>query len=1109
MGVSIEQYRLSIGLFNSCKFGKTSMNFDTFLCSALLQFITFLFILLLLMANDIELHPGPNRHNLGLCHINIRSLQKNMTALQTFVNDSVDIITLSETFLRDSIDYNLLSVDGFKRLEHRNRTDQFGGGVGLYVRNNIMCYRRKEYELPDIEAMWHEIRVGSTSMLLCTCYRPPNSGIVFWDKLGDCISMAQNTNTSNLIIIGDLNSDPSTTSGKKLNEFTVSHNLHINVHEATRYTATGSSILDQVLSSSQHVVNNITIEPPIGTNDHCTVVASLRLKPKIDPPYNRTIWNYSKADISGLKRHLAQADWDACFSSEDVNCIACSWTETLLNGARMFIPNRTITVRPKDKPWYTNELRTIKRKVLRLFHIAKRSNNPTKWEAYRTLNGEYHELIVEAKLRHERQEMKKLQLIPQNPKFWWRKVKHILGYGQCGTIPPIKLNGIILEDSLSKSEKFNAAFLAHNKIDVSNATLPDNHPNSNVEISDLDITVQDVREVLKTLDTNKSLGPDGVSPTLLKMCASEIAPSLTKLFNCSIKYGKFPDKWKLANVVPLFKKGDAHLIDNYRPVSLLSCVSKVFEKIIFKYVFNFLRDNLKITIHQSGFIPGDSTTNQLVYLYNFFAKALDEKKEVYIVFCDISKAFDRVWHDGLIYKLKRVGINGILLDWFKNYLTDRKQRVTINGQSSSWGKICAGVPQGSVLGPLLFIVYINDIVENIGSNIKLFADDTAIYIDVEKTEEGEIMLNRDLDTLDKWSKQWLVSFNIKKTKAMNISLKCNKSNPNLIFQNESLHIDDNHKHLGIMLDNRLSWNTHIQSIANRAMKHIDVMKRLRWKLDRNTLEIIYKSYVRPVMEYGCVIWNNCSNENVEILENIQLEAARIVTGAIRNTWHDNLYEETGWEKLSDRRKRQNLLLFHKMFYGTAPTYLQELVPSFVGENNPYSTRYANNLSGIDSRLKLYEKSFLPSVVEEWNVLPPAIRNIENYKLFKATINKKPSTTNKNYYLGERSENVILARIRMECSALKAHLHKLHVISDPSCPCQTGRETSRHYFFKCPLYIHQRTKLIDDLKEKMHIHIDDSKLNILLYGNHRLGEKANKRIVEHVHIFIRDTKRFLK
>jgi len=204
--------------------------------------------------------------------------------------------------------------------------------------------------------------------------------------------------------------------------------------------------------------------------------------------------------------------------------------------------------------------------------------------------------------------------------------------------------------------------------------------NPSVEISDLDITVKDVTEVLKTLDTSKSLGPNGVSPTLLGLCASEIAPSLTKLFSLAIKYGKFPDIWKLANVVLLFKKGDAHLFDNYRPVSLLSCVSKVFEKIVFKYVFNFLRDNSKITIHQSGFIPGNSTINQLVYLYNFFAKALNEKKEIHVVFSDICKAFDMVWHDGLIYKLKRVRINDILLDWFKNYLTNRKQRVTINGQ---------------------------------------------------------------------------------------------------------------------------------------------------------------------------------------------------------------------------------------------------------------------------------------------------------------------------------------------------------------------------------------------------------------------------------------------
>ena len=185
-------------------------------------------------------------------------------------------------------------------------------------------------------------------------------------------------------------------------------------------------------------------------------------------------------------------------------------------------------------------------------------------------------------------------------------------------------------------------------------------------------------------------------------------------------------------MLPIFKKGDRSDFGNYRPVSLLNICSKVCEKIIFKHLFNYCRDNDIISMHQSGFTPGDSTVHQLVYLYNTFCKALNNKKDIRIVFCDQSKAFDRVWHQGLLYKLECIGITGDLLSWFRSYLHNREQRVIIHGSSSKWGRIPAGVPQGAVLGPLAFFIYINDITENIKSNIKLFADDTSLYVTIDE-----------------------------------------------------------------------------------------------------------------------------------------------------------------------------------------------------------------------------------------------------------------------------------------------------------------------------------------------------------------------------------------
>ena len=212
-----------------------------------------------------------------------------------------------------------------------------------------------------------------------------------------------------------------------------------------------------------------------------------------------------------------------------------------------------------------------------------------------------------------------------------------------------------------------------------------------------------------------------------------------------------PISYKEANVCPVPKTGDLSTVSNYRPISLLNSEAKLFEKLIFKYLFNHFRDNNLLSSLQSGFIPGDFTVNQHTYLYNTFCEALDGGKEVLAVFCDISKAFDRVWHAGLLYKLEAAGVTGEVLAWFKNYLSDRKQRVVLPGVTSDWASIRAGVPQGSILGPLLFLLYINDIVADNVSNIRLFADDTSLFIIVENPVLSADCLNRDLDKIKQWA----------------------------------------------------------------------------------------------------------------------------------------------------------------------------------------------------------------------------------------------------------------------------------------------------------------------------------------------------------------------
>ena len=252
---------------------------------------------------------------------------------------------------------------------------------------------------------------------------------------------------------------------------------------------------------------------------------------------------------------------------------------------------------------------------------------------------------------------------------------------------------------------------------------------------------------------------------------------------------------------------------------------------------------------QSGFIPGDSTINQLTYLYHTFCEALDSGKEVRAVFCDISKAFDRVWHAGLLYKLEAAGVTGEVLNWFKSYLSDKRQRVILPGVSSVWNFIGAGVPQGSILGPLLFLLFINDIVNGIDSNIRLFADDTSLFIIVDNAPYAAACLNFDLDRITRWAATWLVTFNPSKTEALLLSRKLNTiHHPPLYMENVQIQEVKSHKHLGLYLSSDCSWHQHINYIKDKAWLRINIMRKLKFKLDRKSLETIYTT--RQMAENG-------------------------------------------------------------------------------------------------------------------------------------------------------------------------------------------------------------------------------------------------------------------
>ncbi len=876
---------------------------------------------LLVIAGDIELNPGPP---LSLWHSNVRGLNvEKMQALATEVQSKFDIIAITETLL-STASQTTLNLQGYQPILRRDRAQghEPGGGIALYLSDSLVATRKNLFELPDLETLCVEITIKHHKVLLCVCYRPPNARVKFWDDFQDTYDLIRNAGYQNIVITGDLNADPNTANGTKLKFFVNSNSLNMHVNEPTRLTEHSATILDQFISTPILSIDNVQVTTPLATSDHCQISCTLSLTLPKQPCHTRLIWSYNRADWEGLNNAIDNHDWDSCFELPSVNETARRITQSFLNLARQYIPNKMATIRPQDQPWYNNLLRTLKRRRDRLFSKAKALNTPAAWANYRQCRNTYVHSINEAKTQYELSQTDKLNDQTLRSRSWWQAIKNFLGTNKSDSIPALLLpSGIAVHDNHSKAEVLNDYFASHATIDDSNATLPPEPTVLHDHLTNIEATESEVRDILKSLKSTKASGPDGISPRMLKETANHFSKPLVRLFNLSFQHGVFPEVWKQANVIPIFKKNDKASPKNYRPVSLLCILGKVMEKIVFKHMYNYLKDHDTIYKYQSGFLPGHSTTHHLAHLYHVITEAFDNQKKVRLVFGDISKAFDKIWHAGLVFKLKKVGVTGPLNTWLTNYLSNRQQRVVLQGTSSKWANINAGVPQGSVLGPLLFLIYINDMSEGLQSNLSLFADDNLLYMTSDSDELNANTLNHDIAIIQRWANQWLVTFNPEKTHSMPITYNYEPPLHPLYMYNQQIDNVTHSLHLGVTLQHNLKWDRHIENICIKAHKRLDIINFLSLKLSRVTLDTLYKAYVRSILEYADLLFCNTSQDNLDNLNKVQKRAGKIVSGAIRGTSSDTLYNELSWETLDARRDKRMLVSYSDIVHNRAPSYL--------------------------------------------------------------------------------------------------------------------------------------------------------------------------------------------
>ena len=930
--------------------------------------------ILLIRSGNVELNPGPNSSNtnsesfdesiisnyFSIVHYNIQSINHKIDLIGSELRN-FNIICLTETWLNHNISSDSASIDNFKLFRRDRQADNPGGGICVYVNDNIYSRRRADLELLNIEGIWVEVNFHNRKFLLGTFYRPPDAPAQTLSDIESSFNLAMDSNIKDVFITGDFNLDTlKPTTNHKITNLCQYFNLFQLINEPTNFTEKSSTIIDLVFTSDKNNILSSGVGDPFldqNVRYHCPIYFVLNFHKPVTPVVHRHIWLYERGDYESFSQDILETNWDA-LKHNDIDIYARNVTDQISTLAKKHIPNKSIKIRQSDPSWLTSEIKQMIRKRKRLYSKFKKSKKPSDFENYKHIRNKTIAEIRKSKKSEVDKLAAKLSNNDIGPKDWWKTLKHFIKPEQSTSIPPLLNDDTILTDETEKASLLN---VGQTILDESRASLPSDLPIPDNNLNTISTSPFEVESILKSLPIGKATGPDAINNRILQELATPLSSPLSDLFNFSLINGKVPLMWKEANVTPIFKKDDPSIASNYRPISLLSAVAKVLEKIVHKHLFNFVRDHDLLSALQSGFIPGDSTVNQLIDIYNTFCKSLDEGKEVRAVFCDISKAFDRVWHKGLLYKLQSVGISDSLLLWFRNYLAERKQRVVLPGGASSWKYIKAGVPQGSILGPLLFLIYINDIVDEIHSCIRLFADDTSLYIIVDNPLQAAATLNEDLEKLHSWASKWLVTFNPSKSEAITFTRKrIRPLHPPLYMNHQAINEVSSHKHLGLIFSNDCNWHEHIEYIKTKAWFRINIMRRLKFKLDRKSLEIIYMSFIRPLLEYASVVWDNCAEYESEELEKIQNEAARIVTGATKLVSLEALYIDTGWESLETRREKHKLIQFYKMNNELTPEYLSSLVPPTVGSAVRYPLRNESNLQTVPAKSKQYYESFLPS-----------------------------------------------------------------------------------------------------------------------------------------------------
>lgn len=1034
-----------------------------------LVWLTMANLMLLTQCNSSIKNPGPVK-NLSVFYQNVQGLipvselgkehpslnENKLLELQAYVyQQSPDIIVLNETWLKSSVNDNELFPPEYYKIFRRDRSplshppdpnnpDKFrkhGGGVLIAVKSSLDITIKNINTECKAEVLSLELTLkNNTKLCLSTVYRVGTLGTSNQLALQEYFSsILRNRKYSKMYVIGDLNlPDLNVTQWSSgigsiplSQSFLDMFNNMCFEQCIEQATHRHGKILDILLTNSPQSLARVSVgdENSVCVSDHYPVFFDIKANVRRRKAIKREIFNYKKADWNSLSRDLSNTPWHSLLSSPYIETCWHNFKLTLDNLSKKHIP----VIKSKDgfkPPWFDSDVYDICREKERIrleLKALKKKRDPNQQTLTSSDTPSLNQspldrlqidkiLRLELKFQSTRREMKRLIRSKMHSNFsdkqsenaitkkFWSYVK---ASSNSHRIPEIvHYNDIFKSDFKDQADLFNNFFYEQFS-SQSNYDIDIKYNNSN----QVYFSVSEVKNILKNLDPNKAPGPDQIHGKILKNCASALCTPLTLLFQSSFYTCSIPTDWKSANVVPVYKKGSKNSVQNYRPISLTSLIMKVYEKVLAAELLK--RVNNKINPWQHGFLPLKSCESQLLPFVDELARTLNQGSRTDIVYFDFAKAFDSVNHDILLDKLKnRFGIDGFLLKFFVEYLSGRKQRVVIGNTFSDDMNVTSGVPQGSILGPLLFVLFINDIGDSVdkNSNILLYADDTKLFREIRSENDSKI-LQGDIAVLNDWALENKMKFHPDKCKVLTVSLQRN-SELKFVYKLDQTPLQhvQSEKDLGVSITSNLCWTKHCNNLCSKAKRNLGLLRRT-CSFVKNTRQrrSLYLAMIRSQFEHCSSVWASCSQTMLESIELIQKRSIKWVLREEFESYSTCMYmlkcKQLDLLPLKSRLVLKDLKLFHSMIIGTFPSSLPKYL-HFHKSNNRLRSSHLDDFSivsdispritvnynkpatdTVSSSLTQFSSSFYFRTMNAWNSLPLEIRKITSPALFEQSVAK--------------------------------------------------------------------------------------------------------------------------